>query len=81
MAMTKKCDLCGSLYECYTKSELKNGGVFNGIEFIWMDADGVAYRGNDIRYKNLHRLDLCRECKDRLIELIDTIRKEAGIYD
>lgn len=26
MAMAKKCDLCGSLYECYTKSELKNGG-------------------------------------------------------
>lgn len=41
----------------------------------------AAYRAYDVNYKNQHRLDLCSECKDRLIGLMDTIRKESGIYD
>lgn len=77
MAMAKKCDLCGSLYEYYAKCEVKNEQVFNGIEFIWVNIDGTTYRGHDVNYKNQHRLDLCSECKDRLIGLIDTIRKES----
>lgn len=40
MAAAKKCDLCGMLYEYYTKSETKKGQVFNGIDFIWIDSSG-----------------------------------------
>lgn len=40
MAMAKKCDLCGSLYECYTKSELKNGGSLMALNLYgWMQME------------------------------------------
>jgi len=81
MAIAKKCDLCGTLYEHYAKCKLKKNEVFNGIEFVWINPGGESYSGFDIHYKNLSRIDLCPECKDRLIGFIDTIRKESGIYD
>ena len=81
MAMAKKCDLCGGLYEYYSKSELKKGEVFNGIEFVWINTNGESYTGFDVKHKDNCRLDLCPRCKDRLIGFMDTIRKESGIYD
>ena len=58
MALAKKCDRCGKLYESYnTTNDSKN---INGIMTLNLD---------DLRKYYSHKpLDLCPECKDAFEE-------------
>lgn len=63
MALAKKCDICGKLFEHY---ERKNGGI-NGISFIHN-----SYIGN--QYKTVTAMDACPGC----LESIYTHLKKLG---
>lgn len=66
MALAKKCDVCGKLYEHYSKNyeELNSGLDVNGIDFVHI------YEG-DRGASNSHiRFDLCPECMKAITTLI-----------
>lgn len=44
MALAKKCDACGKLYEHYSKTfdELEESINVNGVDFIYVFSDGTG---------------------------------------
>lgn len=76
MAIAKKCDRCGQLYEPYSVwngggSSVDMAGKPNSIVFARLNANGSQYCAAE--YKKLQRSkfitrDLCNECMDKLLE-------------
>lgn len=66
MALAKKCDACGKLYEHYTTSyeELGKGVDVNGIDFVHIYENGGGAWSSYIRF------DLCPECMKAITTLI-----------
>lgn len=59
MAIARKCDRCGKLYEYYPKD---NKIQANGVQRIYKHINGVYDRGN--------ALDFCPECMNVFDEFI-----------
>nr|DAQ07462.1 MAG TPA: Protein of unknown function (DUF983) [Caudoviricetes sp.] len=62
MALARKCDRCGILYEP-EKRKIKNNITFNSIELI------ERYLNND--YIDVVFIDLCPNCLDSFIEWLE----------
>lgn len=62
MALAKKCDLCGRLYEHYKLGD-KPYNKFNAMR-LYDRADGRNY-------------DLCKECRDELVNFMNSRRKDG----
>ena len=59
MAIARKCDRCGKLYECYAGAkEFKTGEKANGIILIDRGPDGLRL--------SLRTYDLCVDCMGAL---------------
>ena len=68
MAMAKKCDRCGKLYEHYPKG---NKSQSNAIRKIQRDAFGGTMNAN-----KGWTMDLCPECMDEVEKFMAPKRKE-----
>ena len=64
MALAKKCDICGKLYETYNfrKNQFKPSGII----FVNVCADDTYYSGNVI--------DCCPECMNTITDAIKSLR-------
>lgn len=68
MAVAKKCDICGKLYEPYNeRHEVKKP---NGFMFLNIDTNGKYYSNNTI--------DCCPECMESIKDYIKSLRKEKN---
>lgn len=65
MALSKKCDRCGKLYEHYSD--------FNSYMITIIDTDKHGHIGATSK-----RYDLCPECMQALTNFIGTPQKEVG---
>lgn len=67
MALAKKCDICGKLYETYNSknNQLKPSGIM----FVNVCADDTYYSGNVT--------DCCPECMNTITDAINSL-KPAG---
>lgn len=65
MALAKKCDICGSLYENYN-SKPDDANV-NGIMFL-----NIRDSGN---YSESRKYDCCPECMDGIKHFVECLRK------
>lgn len=64
MAIAKKCDICGKLYELYN---IKNdGNKTNGLMFLNLDANRKYYGHESI--------DCCPECMNSIRNHVDALR-------
>ena len=64
MAIAKKCDICGKLYEIYNaKNDAKHT---NGIMFLNIDRHNKYYAHDTI--------DCCPECHESIKQHIETLR-------
>ena len=66
MAVAKKCDICGKLYEEYNVKQSKDN--FNG--FILLNID---YKGN---YFHGPACDCCPECMKSILKHISSLTKK-----
>ena len=64
MAMAKKCDICGKLYEIYNVD--KDADNVNGLTYLNIDAKGDYYKNKVI--------DCCPECMKSIKNHIDMLR-------
>lgn len=64
MAIAKKCDICGKLYELYNIKNNEN--KTNGLMFLNLD-DNRKYYGHD-------SIDCCPECMKSIRNHIDLLR-------
>ena len=66
MAIAKKCDVCGKLYESYNiKYDSKKP---NGVKFLSIDNNG--------KYFSYEALDLCPECMKSIMSYIESLKEE-----
>lgn len=66
MAVAKKCDICGQLYEIYnTRNDAKN---VNGIMFVNIDGESKYY-AHDV-------MDCCPECIESIKQQIDILQNK-----
>ena len=63
MALAKKCDICGKLYETYTSKD--NQLKPSGIMFVNVCADNTYYSGNVT--------DCCPECMSTIMDTVDSL--------
>ena len=70
MAVAKKCDLCGALYEYKKKSECNTDESANGIALVHNYYDSINYFIYD-------RLDCCPDCMHS-IQVTIKLLKEKG---
>ncbi len=68
MALAKKCDRCGKLYEHYEKTEHEKYVGSNAMAFVCMTKKG----GIGI---TTCPIDLCPECMSKLIEFLEEKEK------
>lgn len=70
MALAKKCDRCGKLYEHYEKIEHEKyvGYNYNAIAF-------VSVNRRCIKELATTPIDLCPECMSKLIEFLEEKEK------
>lgn len=63
MAMAKKCDICGVLYEGYVDTQC------NGIslEKLYRDSSNVA--------RTVKTMDCCKDCMRAILACIDKLKK------
>lgn len=63
MALAKKCDICGKLYETYNSknNQLKPSGII----FVNVCADDTYYSGNVT--------DCCPECMTAIMDSVDSL--------
>lgn len=73
MAIARKCDACGKLYDGY-KGCIASKRNYNGIKLCYTEPGGV-----NILYESA-RMDLCPDCMQKLIELItpSCVEKRKG---
>lgn len=64
MALAKKCDICGKLYETYNFR--KNQNEPSGIMLVNVCTDDTYFSGDVI--------DCCSECMDTIMETIKSLR-------
>lgn len=64
MALAKKCDICGKLYETYNSKD--NQLKPSGIMFVNVCADNTYYSGNVT--------DCCPECMNTITDAINGLR-------
>ena len=64
MAIAKKCDICGKLYERY--NELEDQNKPNGFELISIDPEGKFYGYGDI--------DCCPDCMESILQHIERLK-------
>ena len=69
MALAKKCDICGKLYETYNSkdNQLKPSGVM----FVNVCADDTYYSGNVT--------DCCPECMNTITDAINSLRPAGPV--
>lgn len=67
MAIAKKCDVCGKLYEEYNVKEDPDN--VNGLMFLNLD--------NHNRYLSHKAIDLCPKCMESIKNWIDALRKNG----
>ena len=66
MAIAKKCDICGKLYEEYNfEQSMENS---NGFMLLNIDRNGDYFRGP--------ACDCCPECMKSILEHIDSLAKK-----
>ena len=65
MALAKKCDICGKLYETYNFR--KNQNEPSGIMLVNVCTDDKYHPGDVI--------DCCPECMDKIMETIESLKK------
>lgn len=68
MAIAKKCDICGKLYEIY--NVVKDVDNVNGLMYLNIDAKGNYYSHG--------RIDCCPKCMKSIKNHIDMLRN-AGL--
>lgn len=64
MALAKKCDRCGKLYEHYEKTEHEKYVGYNAMAF-------VSVNRRCIKELATTPIDLCPECMSKLIEFLE----------
>ena len=66
MALAKKCDLCGSLYENY-KTNTKYGLVTNGLKLGYFDGAGLYISGKSF--------ELCPACIPSILDHMSSLER------
>lgn len=66
MAVAKKCDICGRLYESY--NEPNNEDKINGLMFLNIDKNQ--------RYFSHKAMDCCPECMKKIKEFIEELKSD-----
>lgn len=64
MALAKKCDRCGKLYEHYEKTEHEKYVGYNAMAFVCVTRKGGTGMAT-------LPIDLCPECMSKLIEFLE----------
>lgn len=64
MALSKKCDRCGTLYERYNRDYTSNNKDVNGFSLLCISTTGNNYLNNSY-------YDLCEPCKKSLLNWIN----------
>lgn len=71
MAIARKCDACGKLYDGFkglnystTNKEFRTNHTYNGLKLSYIEPREV-----NLLYESQH-IDLCPDCMQKLIELI-----------
>lgn len=67
MALAKKCDRCGKLYEHYPLGN--EPGIYNAIKRVRVDNEGTILRESNY-------LDLCSDCMDRFFHFMHHLEKD-----
>lgn len=80
MALTKKCDRCGNVYDHYgidptfKDTEQNRGKILeNGFAYIY-------WLLNEEKYKTIHGYDLCPECLNELRKWLDNPDATVNIF-
>lgn len=67
MAIAKKCDICGKLYELYNTRN--DGDHTNGLMLLNIDYDN--------KYWSHGKIDCCPECMESIRKHIQSLREEG----
>ena len=65
MAIAKKCDICGKLYEVYNN---KAGDDPNGLKFLNITANREFYNSSEL-------IDCCPDCMKSILQLIQRLKR------
>lgn len=71
MALARKCDICGRLYENYS-TEIRNAsGKVNGVSYIHKSL-------NSSQLTNCKSMDCCHSCFNAIVSFIEDMKDRFG---